>query len=218
MSLKYSFDKKTMRVVMLGLGGLAILIFVAGLLVGIGVGSVHSSPSNEESIALDESLSAPSEPAEHSPETSNMDPTDEPDVARHEPNESEKLHADLPTDLDRTATLSNAGIARQGKDPQTESPFETSIELSDSVGNLSRGKFAVQVGSFLVESNARRLLEQLESRGYRSTILKSADNLNRTWYSVRFGEYSSETEALRAAGEYAGQAKHDAVVRPAGVL
>jgi cell division septation protein DedD len=214
---KYSFDQKTVRNLLLGLGGLSVLSFVAGLLVGVGVSTVHSSQSAEEAAAHEDSTEAAAEMGAPPPAGEALITAPERSDAREpEGNESgQPLDRDLAADLDDVVDWSNAGPgARQDEAYRTRRTPELDEEGAEAAG----GRFAVQVGSFLVEDNARRLLDQLESRGYRSTIFRSADNLNRTWYSLRFGEYESQADALRAAADYRAEEKSHAVVRPVGAL
>jgi rare lipoprotein A len=61
-----------------------------------------------------------------------------------------------------------------------------------------RGTFAVQVGSFMIEENARRLAGRLPVPPEAAQVLLHEDNRG-AWWRVRIGGYASETEAEAAA-------------------
>jgi cell division septation protein DedD len=83
---------------------------------------------------------------------------------------------------------------------------------------LKRAAFSVQVGLFLEEIDADRLVEELKSLGYRPTIFVGYDSERRPWYSVRIGSYAEQAEAAQAASKFTEKEKIKAVVRPASSL
>jgi cell division protein FtsN len=76
----------------------------------------------------------------------------------------------------------------------------------------------VQVGVFLDEKEASRLLQQMERKGYAPTFFSGRDAEARQWYAVRIGTYSDREQATRAAANFTKQEKIKAVVRPAESL
>ncbi|HET6978788.1 MAG TPA: SPOR domain-containing protein [Pyrinomonadaceae bacterium] len=76
----------------------------------------------------------------------------------------------------------------------------------------------VQVGVFLDEKEASRLLQQMERRGYAPTFFSGRDAEARQWYAVRIGTYSDREQATRAAANFTKQEKMKAVVRPSESL
>jgi len=72
----------------------------------------------------------------------------------------------------------------------------------------------VQVGVFLDDKEAGRLLQQMESKGYRPTFFSGRDAESRQWYAVRIGVYSDKQQAANAAANFTKQEKLKAVVRP----
>lgn len=64
-----------------------------------------------------------------------------------------------------------------------------------------RGDFAVQMGAFAVESNARRLADRLPAPAGASRVLRFEDNRG-TWWRVRVGGYDNELEAATAAAAF----------------
>ncbi len=78
--------------------------------------------------------------------------------------------------------------------------------------------YSVQVGAYLSESEARRLVAELENKGYTPTVFSALDAEARKWYAVRIGAYASARDAGLAAGNFVKQEKLKAAVRPAGSL
>jgi rare lipoprotein A len=64
-----------------------------------------------------------------------------------------------------------------------------------------RGAFAVQVGAFVVENNARALAARLPVPPGAAKVLRFEDNRG-TWWRVRATGYESELEADAAAGAF----------------
>jgi rare lipoprotein A len=75
-----------------------------------------------------------------------------------------------------------------------------------------RGAFAVQVGAFAVESNARGLAARLPVPPDAARVLPFEDNRG-TWWRVRVGGYESELEADTAAAAFAETGLAGFVVR-----
>jgi cell division protein FtsN len=63
----------------------------------------------------------------------------------------------------------------------------------------SSAGFAVQLGSFSSEANARKLAEQLNGKGYAVTVSHDRDHDGRDWFTVRAGSYGSSDEAAAVA-------------------
>jgi cell division septation protein DedD len=76
----------------------------------------------------------------------------------------------------------------------------------------------VQVGVFLDEKEASRLLQQMERKGYAPSFFSGRDAEARQWYAVRIGAYSDKQQAANAATNFTRQEKMKAVVRPLGSL
>jgi rare lipoprotein A len=75
-----------------------------------------------------------------------------------------------------------------------------------------RGAFAVQVGAFSVEGNARRLAARLGQTLGAVHVVTYEDNRS-TWWRVRVGGYGDEDEAAAAAAAFAEQGLAGYVVR-----
>jgi cell division septation protein DedD len=64
-----------------------------------------------------------------------------------------------------------------------------------------RGAFAVQFGSFAVESNARALAARLPVPPEAASVLRYEDNRG-VWWRVRVGGYPDELDAGTAAAAF----------------
>lgn len=75
-----------------------------------------------------------------------------------------------------------------------------------------RGAFAVQVGAFAIEANARRLADRLRESFREVRVVAFQDN-RAEWWRVRIGGYRDEAEAATAATAFAEQNLPGFVVR-----
>jgi general secretion pathway protein A len=73
---------------------------------------------------------------------------------------------------------------------------------------------SVQVGAFLEEDNAERIASELVAKGYPARIVTISDLHNRTWHTVRIGDFPTREPALRRAAEFSAREQMDAAVRP----
>jgi cell division protein FtsN len=73
---------------------------------------------------------------------------------------------------------------------------------------------SVQVGAFLEEENAGRIASELAAKGYPAKIVPINDPRNRTWHTVRIGDFPSRELAVRRAAEFSAREQRDTAVRP----
>lgn len=64
---------------------------------------------------------------------------------------------------------------------------------------VDKGRYAVQVGSFTVPTNADTLATRLKDRGYPAYTLDWTDRSKQAWRVVRVGNFGSDAEARRSA-------------------
>jgi len=119
------------------------------------------------------------------------------------------LEAVLPASAFAIAGATNTHGATSGIRAPT--PASPTIQHLISPPPL-RGAFAVQVGAFAVESNARGLAARLPVPPGAARVLPFEDNRG-TWWRVRVGGYESELEANMAAAAFQGQGYPGFVVR-----
>ena len=92
-------------------------------------------------------------------------------------------------------------------------------DLSSEETTASEPEYVtVQVGVFLDEKEANRLLKDIERKGYAPSFFSGRDAEARQWYAVRIGAYSDKQQASNAAANFTKQEKMKAVVRPLGSL
>lgn len=90
--------------------------------------------------------------------------------------------------------------------------YDTSIHTSSQLS------FSVQVGAFLSRGNAERLVATLREKGYPSRMLTMLDYANKSWYTVRLGNYATLQEAKKEASDFSDKEKITATVRPVDAL
>ncbi len=89
--------------------------------------------------------------------------------------------------------------------------------VTDSYPSSQLG-FSVQVGAFLSRKNAERLTHLLIEKGYSASMLPMLDCIDRPWYAVRIGSYSSLPEAKERAISFTEKEQMMATVRPVDSL
>ncbi|HKQ52781.1 MAG TPA: SPOR domain-containing protein [Pyrinomonadaceae bacterium] len=221
MSYNFSFDKKTITLLLGGFAFVGTMLFIAGLLVGT-------------------SWKAEQQPAVASAATGGQPPaatTAPPAPAPQEPVRTEPAAQPEPSAAGETAGAETAASPAQrahgvlGLEGRRES---LRAERYDGDGEMkiierakspatkdeetSQSSFSVQVGVFVDEKDANQLVAQLRNKGYAPFVLATNDDEARTWYAVRIGTYTDRTEATRAASNIATQENIRTFVRPLGSL
>jgi Flp pilus assembly protein TadD/cell division septation protein DedD len=82
--------------------------------------------------------------------------------------------------------------------PASEPATDIAPAKSKSMASAESG-FALQLGSFSSEANARKLADQLNRKGYEVGVAHNRDREGRDWYIVRAGGYATADEAEAAA-------------------
>jgi cell division protein FtsN len=85
---------------------------------------------------------------------------------------------------------------------------------ADAAASTSSASYSVQVGAYAEEGDARRLVGDLENKGYTPSLFSGRDSEGRSWYAVRIGAYANQHEAAQAANNFSRQERLKAVVRP----
>jgi cell division protein FtsN len=117
-----------------------------------------------------------------------------------------------------TARREAERLSARGLDSDPRLVEESGGAGHESAGAQSAPGYAVQVGAYLEEREARRLVDELENKGYTPTLFSGLDAEARTWYAVRIGSYSNTKDAGQAASNFERQEKRKTAVRPAGSL
>ena len=207
MTYDFALDKKAVISLIAGSVVIAVLLFVAGLIVGrqwLGTDSIAVA-----SAAENEHAALPTEPV------LNEEPAAHPVAPKAKPAlPSPKQAGEIPAEQG----VPTAPVAVPGNVPPPQVVSEAQPENGDqSAANTQPTEadyVTVQVGVFLDEKEAGRLLQQMENKGYRPTFFSGRDAESRQWYAVRIGVYSDKQQAANAAANFTKQERLKAVVRP----
>jgi cell division protein FtsN len=226
MTYDFTLDKKALVSVLAGWIVMALLLFAAGLIVGTywtnsGPGaSVASAKSAGNSRAA-----LPTEPV-LTDEANSLDtaaPTKEAGMAKSAAATSGQTGGQTQPQAATSDDLSKKGAVppvpelseKANQEAAVASP-PASAGSDNSVGNSTT--FTVQVGVFLEQNEASRLLKEMERKGYSPSFFADRDSEDRQWYAVRIGAYSDKDQAANAAANFSKQERIKAVVRPLGSL
>jgi cell division septation protein DedD len=66
----------------------------------------------------------------------------------------------------------------------------------------AEGRYSVQVAAFAVEENARRMVADLEARGYVPYLVALKSGRASRLQAVRFGHFAARRDALQAAADF----------------
>jgi len=212
MNYEFALDKKALISLIAGSVLIAVLLFLAGLIVGrqwtVVVSAEAASKSTDE-----ERAALPKEPVLHEEDASAPN-TGTP--------RSIKPKVTAPQEPAAAATQASAAAAQ----PPASQPAGDVRIIESVTDNAAQPDEAatepeyvtVQVGVFLDQKEASHLLQQIEARGYAPTFFSGRDAEARQWYAVRIGVYSDKQQATNAAANFTKQEKMKAVVRPLEAL
>jgi hypothetical protein len=209
MTYDFALDKKAVISLIAGSVAIAVLLFVAGLIVGrqwLGIDAtvIASNKAENEHAAL------PTEPVLNEETAAHPTTPQKPKPALVLPKQAGEAPAEQ--------SVPTAPVAVPGNVPPPQVVSEAPTENADqSAANTQLAEMdyvTVQVGVFLDEKEAGRLLQQMENKGYRPTFFSGRDAESRQWYAVRIGVYSDRQQAANAAANFTKQEKLKAVVRP----
>ena len=213
MNYEFALDKKALISLIAGSVVMALLLFVAGWVVGrqwtvAASSEVASATSNDERAAL------PKEPVlnDEAPAPKAAAPgTVKPKLTVPK----EAVEAPPQASAAASAATTSAMPAAQpvGDVRIIQSTADDAAAGSDA--NVAEPEYVtVQVGVFLDQKEASNLLRKIEGQGYAPTFFSGRDAQARQWYAVRIGVYSDRQQAANAAVNFTKQEKIKAVVRP----
>ena len=160
-------------------------------------GEVKTYEIKEESVAETENLSKPAI-KEPTAETKKPSKPAEEEIVETEDRAPELPEAEKPP-------VKTAAIA-----PPTPKPNNMSTQTSTKMTH------SVQVGAFLNKENSAELSDTLRQKGYQARIVVISGPRERTWYTVRIGDYPSRSLAQQYAAEFSSQENMQSAVRPYG--
>lgn len=233
MTYDFSFDKKSLSFLLVGVAFIGLLLFLAGWVTGSNWNkpeTLSASTFGDKAVAATEAEqpALPREPTLRETGLRREAPAaatapDEPlatakqSVAPPRANVGiDSMYDDPKMSAQESAKASAKAAAPKGNaDPVIVS---TAAQSNDSADSADTGEktvaFSIQVGVFLEEKDADRLVEEMKEKGYTPSVFAALDVNNRMWYSVRIGAYVDRAEASQAAASFTKQEKLKAVVRP----
>jgi cell division septation protein DedD len=212
MSYEFALDKKSIISVIAGWILIGALLFIAGWIVGrqwptTEAASTPSAATNEQRAEL------PSEPLlnDEAPARAGIAPRKiNPPPVKGNATPPAEANASLPQAVERAA----AAAPPPPNDGKVVIISEAETDDANKQAATEPEYVTVQVGVFLNEKDASRLLKQVESKGYAPTFFSGRDAEARQWYAVRIGIYSDREQATKAAANFTKQEGLKAVVRP----
>ena len=140
------------------------------------------------------------------------------------PQKVDNLSEDDPVVEELTDAILESSFAGDEVIPEPEAASTEEIIAeplqSESVGAVDKElppqqlTHSIQVGAFLDEENALKLVKQLEDNGYQPQIITVNGPDGLSWFSVRIGDYPSIDIALQKAAAFTAAENLAAAVRP----
>lgn len=206
MNYEFTLDKKAAISLIAGSIVFAILLFAAGWIAGM-QWSPNSSTLNAATTKREED-ELPKEPVLK----------DEVPATKPAPPKTAVPPVDQ---AGKPAAAAPQQAALPAKPPAANGEVKIIQETSADQANAESSEpdaVTVQIGVFLDEQEANRLLKKYEGKGYAPSFFSARDAEARQWYAVRIGSYSDKQQAANAAANFTRQEKIQAVVRPTGSL
>ncbi len=120
-----------------------------------------------------------------------------------------------------TAPVEKVNRERVPESPKMEEPAERPALTAASgpvpekhPGPPVKMTHSVQVGAFRRLNLAKKLVATLRQKGYPAVILPVTDSREKTWHTVRIGDFPSRETAVQHAREFAAREKMETAVRP----
>jgi cell division septation protein DedD len=197
----FLFDRKSLILLLAGMGTAGGLIFCGGLLTGL---QINLPP---ETLAVAAPAPAPRPaalPAERpcTPESPAAPAAEPPQPSTDELWASTDIPQEEPEPI-------------QEPEPAFEEPApvaQPAVMKTAAAAPSPTDGYSLQVGAFRKAANSEKVLQDLRSRGYEPYVIEERGrSLLRT---VRVGRYADRREALRAASEFERSEGMDVIVRP----
>ena len=216
MNYEFSLSKTAALSLLVGSIVISVLLFGAGLIVG--AQWLNSTAAPADTTAKNEDPDVPSEPIlkETKPAAPKTPAT---------PNMTAPAAPGAPAPAKAAAAQSSATAAFADSAPAAVAPpangevkiiQEAATDAANDQATSEPEFVTVQIGVFLDEKDADRLLKEVERKGYAPSFFSGRDAEARQWYAVRIGAYSDKQQAANAAANFSKQEKMKATVRPLG--
>ncbi len=217
----FLFDKRSLVLLLAGMGVAGGVLFFAGVLVGVQWG-----------LPFDDAPTvAPVRPA---PKRIAFQPADRPCKPVPEAAPAAPQPAPLPDLLPKSEPKRLAAAPAPKPEPApvqpappppapVPAPIVAAVAVTHSPDPEPQvspepaggsGRYSLQVGAFRDAKNSEKVMQDLQAKGYEPYVVEQRGrSLLRT---VRIGRYADKTEALRAASELRRREGLEAIVRPIG--
>ena len=212
MNYEFSLNKTAALSLLIGSILISVLLFGAGLIVG--AQWLTSAAASGHATAKNEEPALPKEPVLNEEKATGPKATSAPAPAKATEAAPPKEPAAPAAPPEQTTQAGGA--------PPANGEIKIIQEAAAEPGNEEAASepeyVTVQIGVFLDEKEANRLLKDIERKGYAPSFFSSRDAEARQWYAVRIGAYSDKQQAANAAANFTKQEKMKAIVRPLGSL
>lgn len=214
MNYEFSLNKIAALSLLVGSVLISILLFAAGLIVGSQW--LGSSAAPADTVAKNEEPDVPQEPVlneEKAPSPKSVAAPPKitaPTVAPKAP-----PAATAAPEETTPAAITPAAAAANGEIKIIQ---EASAEAANDPNASEPEYVTVQIGVFLDQKEADRVLKEFERKGYAPSFFSGRDAEARQWFAVRIGAYSDRQQAANAAANFTRHERMKAVVRPLGSL
>ena len=211
--MTYDFDRKRLMLLSACVVLLIVLSFAAGLVTGVGLGM----PARAE-LALLKQRQAVKEPAQAAVPTHVNPPSSQPVLLPPKEAKAATLAPEPKETKTAIAEPAPSNPAQPPASPTPATPTNAAQPPAQVAASETADPFALQVGSFLDAKNARQFQSELKERGYSASVVTFLDSNQREWHAVRIGGYPTLTSATRAAADFSGKERVQALVRRSGAL
>ena len=244
MSYDFSFDKKSVFLILSGSVAIGGLLFLAGFVAGWDRGTYQARLEFEKQNAASRPLLAKAEPSADvvptpvvlksdtasdsgnsaaDPPATNSEPektttAPEQQTADSSSSQPEKKSASADPVEPAPQEKSSAQSPQKASGPATASGAGAPDADNKSDASDDASGFSLQVGAFQNEDNAQRCVSNLKTRGYPVFVFHTLDARGRTWHTVRIGHYPSVEKASAAAAVFKGRERIPVFIRPVNEL
>ena len=218
MSYDFSFDKKSVFLIVGGCVAIGVLLFFAGFVVGWDRGSYQARLEFQKQPApvVAEKLPPPAADTTtgKAATASNAEPA--------QPTSGQESSAAVKGNQPSPVAAGNDSQTVDAKPSQAQAAppkpaSDAAPSQQDDPATEAEG-FSLQVGAFQNEVNAQRCQNSLKSRGYSVFVFHTLDAGGRSWHAVRIGKYTDIKKASQAAVAFTGKEKLPVFIRPVNEL
>jgi cell division septation protein DedD len=243
MSYDFSFDKKSVFLILGGSALIGVLLFFAGFVAGWDRGTYQARLDFEKQNAASNASLAQAKPpvdAVATPVALKSDTAGDAGGSTDDPPPATNDETQKTTTAPEPETAANSSASEPGKkeakaDPAPATQEKPAVQSSqkapapapassaldadkNSDASDDPSGFSLQIGAFQNEDNALRCVSSFKSRGYPVFVFHTLDAHGRTWHTVRIGHYPSVDKASAAAADFKGKERMPVFIRPVNEL